>query len=191
MGYQELIDSLIKEGDEKIKKIWLDAERVAEKILDEKNKKINEIINRYEKLKKISVKEQTDHILLDAEKESRRIRLEAEERFLKKLFDLAVSMLHLLRNKNYRDIFKALLMEIPEYKWDIIIVNDDDLDIAKKFFSNTQVIADRRISGGFIIMTRDKNICIDNTFEKRLQRAWQEIIPGLMKEIRSVTENRK
>jgi vacuolar-type H+-ATPase subunit E/Vma4 len=191
MSYEKLIDVLLQDGSEKIREIWREAETKAKEILAEKERKINEIKKRYEQLIQDAVKEQIDAINLDAEKEAKRIKLIAQQKFFKKLYDLSLSMLYLLKEERYRDIFRALSNEIPEYKWDKVFVNEQDISIAKEIFPTLKVIVDNKISGGFIVMTENEDICIDNTFEKRLQRAWIDIIPQLMMEIQDVTKNRK
>lgn len=180
MGYQELIDALIKEGQEKILSIWQKANEESEKILLEKEKKILQIKERYERLTQSLCEEKREKIMLESKKEAQRIKLEAEKRFLEKIYNLSLSMLNHLREEcEFIDFTK----EIPEYKWDIVEVNNADQTIAKELFPDSEILIDNSISAGLRVKTKDEKLYIDNTLEKRLERAWNQIIPELVKEI--------
>lgn len=188
MGYQELIDALIKEGEEKIKAIWQKANDESEKILFEKDKRILEIRERYEKLRQSIFEEKREKIMLESKKEERRIRLDAERKFMERIYNLSLSVIYLLREEcKFFDFTK----EIPEYKWEIVEVNKADQEIAKEQFPNSKVLIDDSISGGLRVKTKDERLCIDNTLEKRLERAWDHIVPELIKEVYDIAGIRK
>lgn len=188
MGYQELIDALIKEGEEKIRSIWQKANEESEKILLEKDKKILQIKESYERLKESLCEEKREKIMLESKKEARRIKLEVEKKFLEKIYNLSLSMLYHLREDCKFSVFKK---EIPEYKWDIVEVNNVDQTIAKELFPDSEILIDNSISAGLRVKTKDEKLHIDNTLEKRLERAWNQIIPELVKEIYDTAGIRK
>jgi vacuolar-type H+-ATPase subunit E/Vma4 len=188
MGHQELIDALIIEGEEKIRSIWQKAKAESEKILLVRDNKILETKERYEQLRQIIYHKKKQKVMLEAEKKARRIRLEAEEIFLEKIYNLSLSILPILR-EDY-DLY-AFKKELFECKWETVEVNQADQAIAKDMFPDSDILVDNSISGGLRVKTKDERICIDNTLEKRLERAWNQIIPELIKEIYDITGIRK
>jgi len=72
--------------------------------------------------------------------------------------------------------------EIPPLPWKTVRVNPEDVGIARKHFPGAVIITDEGISGGMDVMTGDGKIRVINTLEKRLERAWGDILPHLMKE---------
>jgi vacuolar-type H+-ATPase subunit E/Vma4 len=186
MGYKELIDALRREGEEKVLAIWQEAETEAQKVKEEALKRVEELKEEYNSINSSPIKEQTEAILLEAGSKAKTVRLLAEKRLLDRLYHLAVRSLHLLRNERYKDIFDALVNELPHNKWRKVRVNPADEGIAKRYFPNSDVIPDSNISGGLDVMEESGGFHIINTFEKRLEKAWMEILPGLIKDIKSL-----
>ena len=60
-------------------------------------------------------------------------------------------------------------------------VNPEDRTAARSLFPQAEVIADATIAGGLDV--EDGPVRISNTLQSRLESAWPEILPGLMKEI--------
>ena len=61
-------------------------------------------------------------------------------------------------------------------------MNPDDAGSAQISFPGADIIPDERISGGMDVITGDNSVRVINTLEKRLDRAWDDILPDLMKE---------
>lgn len=183
MGYKELIDALRKEGEEKVCKVWKEAEAEAQKIREESLKRIGEMRDEYNSIHSSIIKDRAESILSEAENTARTIRLQAEKRLSDRIYNLAVKSLYILRDDKYRDVFDALVKELPHYKWKVIRVNPEDKGIAKKCFQDSEILPDINIIGGVDVMENDIGIRIINTFEKRLERVWTEMLPELIKEI--------
>ena len=62
-------------------------------------------------------------------------------------------------------------------------VNPEDIELAKAYFPDSEIIPDGNISGGLDVLTGDGRIRVINTFEKRLERAWADMLPELIRDI--------
>ena len=181
MGCEELIGSLRKEAEEKAREIWREAEEEAGKLQAGFSLRLEAL--RLENAAGSSSEEDRQKVLLDAGNSARTIRLASEDRLSSRLYILAVSSLHLLRGKGYEDIFHRLVLEIPPLGWHSVKVSQDDCDLARKFFPNAAIVADRNITGGMEVEAEEGWVSVANTFEKRLEREWPQMLPGLIADI--------
>jgi len=180
MGHEELIASLRKEGEEKVRAVRDEAEAEAENIRAETAGKIERLReeNRTREIRLIKIQE--DDILSSAEKKARAIMLSAEKSLSDRLFHISLTCLHELRRGGYENIFAALVKEIPQAGWDEVRVHSADEGMTKRYFPDARIVPDDNISGGFEAAAEDRRRHIINTFEKRLERAWEEILPSLV-----------
>lgn len=190
MGYQELVASLRKDAEETIHSIWREADTEIERLKEDASKRINAMRVRYEDIKIRSLKETRKGIINEALKREMEIRLKAEDALSQRLFKLCLNSLGILRDGDYDLVFSMLVKEIPEQKWGRIKVNPDDIDIAKRYFPDTEIITDKEITGGFIAITGDERICVINTFEKRLERTWESLLPQMIRDIHEAISNK-
>jgi V/A-type H+-transporting ATPase subunit E len=182
MGCDELIESLRKEAEEKTREIWEEAEKEAGKIRAD-------ISLRLEALQRDNAAERSSDevprkVLLEAETGARMIRLIADDRLSVRLYSLIASSLCLLREEGYEDIFQRLVLEIPSFEWQRVRVNPDDSALAQKSFPGAEVVADKSITGGVEVEAEEGGVRIVNTFEKRLERLWPQMLPDLLGDIR-------
>ncbi|MEW6601620.1 MAG: V-type ATP synthase subunit E family protein, partial [Nitrospirota bacterium] len=68
----------------------------------------------------------------------------------------------------------------PAAAWDEVRVHSDDAVMARRYFPGAAVVADDQVSGGFEAAAENGRRHVVNTFEKRLERAWEEILPLLV-----------
>ncbi len=183
MGYRELIESLRKEGEEKINLLWSEAHDEAEKINAETSRRIEEIRERYKVSRENAVKVQEEAILSDVKTKERTIRLTAEKALSDRLFSVALTLLHELRNKKYVEVFTSLAGELADIKWQEIRVNPEDLSIAQEHFPYSNIIPDDTIAGGMEALKEGGKIHVINTFRKRLERAWEDILPLMISDV--------
>lgn len=78
-------------------------------------------------------------------------------------------------------LLPALAAELPAGSWRRVSVSPEDRTAAQTLFPRAEVIADAAITGGLDV--EEGPVRISNTLEARLESAWPEILPGLMKEI--------
>lgn len=183
MGCKELIDALRREGDEKARAIWREAEAESEEIRADADERIKRMQEEYSRMQAPAIKERIDPILSEAKQKADAVRLTAEKDMSVRLYRLALSVLSDLRDEGYSDISRSLVKELPLCKWEMVKVNPEDEKIAKEYFPDAEIITDSNITGGLEVQTKDGKIRISNTFESRLERAWMEILPALMRDI--------
>jgi len=117
---------------------------------------------------------------LEAEATARGIRAAAKSALADRLRRLAIATLPDFRNP---DLFPSLEAELPDRTWERVMVNPADEDAARKLFHESKIANDPAIIGGFIVETEGGRARISNTLEARLENAWPEILPGLMKAV--------
>lgn len=187
MGYKELIEAIREEGERRMREIWAEAEARAEEIRREAGLKIDTIRKGYDERFNAEIEKIKGLSIRNAEREASGIRLKAEEDLSRRLFMIAMSLLPILRGEGYDEVFHALVKEIPNSEWVTVRVNPDDTMLARSHFPEAEVIGDPSITGGFVVMNRNGNTII-NTFEKRLERLWPEILPEILNAIRETRE---
>lgn len=182
MGYQELIESLRAEGEDKIRKLWNSAEAEGEKIKEDTSVKVERLRSEFSKKKEKMEQEIRGDILSEANKKAREIRLSSETELAGRFLPVAMSCLSTLRNEKYVDSFVSLVRELPRVTWKEARVNTEDMNLAKEFLKGVKVTTDDSISGGLEVVSEEKRMRIINTFEKRLERAWEKLLSDLMKD---------
>jgi vacuolar-type H+-ATPase subunit E/Vma4 len=182
MGHQELIASLQKEAGDKISLIREETEKAIEKIKTELSGRIGQLKEEYRKKEAADISEHEENIGLEAAQSMRGIRLSSEKRLSNRLLLLARSCLHTLRDEHYRTVFASLVKELPHGTWSEANVNPEDMALAREHFPDSEVHGDIRIIGGFVAVLEKGKICVTNTFEKRLERAWEDVLPLIMRD---------
>ena len=114
----------------------------------------------------------------------RRKKLLAERALADRLYGLAQSSLPALRNVGYRDMFVSFAQELPRFAWKTIRVNPGDGALAREQFPGAEVQFDKTITGGLEAISDGGEVRVVNTFEKRLERTWEEMLPEIMKEVK-------
>jgi V/A-type H+-transporting ATPase subunit E len=183
MGNGEFIEALRREGEEKIRTICQEAEAEAERIRADASGRISRIRETLGRTNLIVLKEQAGAIVLEADREARMVQLSAGKELSGRLYEVAVKALARLREKRYPEVFDALAHELPLYNWQVVRVNPHDEERAKECFPGSEIISDEGITGGLDVIDKQGNIRVVNTFEKRLENAWMDILPELIKDV--------
>src|SRR5512143_204839 len=134
MSYRELIDALQRECEEKVRKIWQEAEAEAERGRADASKRIEEAREGRNKSQSSALKVITESILSEASGRARVSKLVAERELSDRLYGIALNSLHHLRGEGYKDIFSVLVNELPKCKWGEVKVNPQDRVFAETFF---------------------------------------------------------
>ncbi len=181
MGCEELIESLRKEGEEKTREIWKEAEAEAGKIRAVSSLRLEAL--RQENASGRASKDGSRNVLLEAGARARMIRLNSENSLCLRLYSLASNSLNFLREHLSEDIFKKLAQELPPSGWQRVKVNPNDLALAEKAFAGAEVVTDNNITGGMEAETEEGSVKVVNTFEKRLERSWPQMLPDLLADV--------
>jgi vacuolar-type H+-ATPase subunit E/Vma4 len=183
MGSEELIGSLRRSADEKIRAIWQEAEDSAGKIREEYHRRLSEMHDQYVKSQLAAAGSEAEKIIVTATNKARLIGLSSQKTLSERVFRLVSTYLPLLRHNAYEDVFRAMVGELPRLSWQRVRVNPADVQLAGEYFPGADIIADEAITGGMAAMVDAGKIWVINTFEKRLERGWADILPDLMKDI--------
>ncbi len=188
MGSKELIESLRRASEDRVKQIWKETENDAGQIKAEIARKLAQLRENCARKESIAATSAQIAAVSEANNRSRTFLLTEERALSDRLFSLGRASLPCLRGADYQEIFGKLARELPPLPWKTIRVNPSDVDLAKKMFTGAEIIPDSTISGGLDAMTEEGKIRVNNTFEKRLERAWVDILPDLLKEIYAAVE---
>lgn len=183
MGCKELIEALRREGEENSRIIRLEAEAEAARIRAHAAGKISRTREDIEKANSAAVKEQTKAILSEAGRKARMVLLSAEKELSDRLYAAAVKALPRLRERGYPEVFEALVHELPPYDWQVVRVNPTDEENARKYFPGSRIIPDKGIIAGLDVMDNEGEVRVTNTFEKRLENAWADVLPESINDV--------
>ena len=190
MGSKELIESLRRAADERIRLIWKGAEGEAEKIRAEASHRLDLLRESCAREESLAATAAQVAAVSAANNRSRTHLLRAEKDLSDRLYSVAVSSLYRLRSSGYRDAFGKMAQELPQLAWKTVRVNPEDVGLAKKNFSSAEIMPDKTIAGGVDATTVGGKIRVINTFEKRLERVWMDMLPGLLKNAYDAVEKR-
>ena len=185
MGYRELVSHLQKEGEEKIQQLWADVKKQAEQVRSDAANRTSEIRNAFEKEQSIKAGVQAETIISQSRSKARSLQLSAELALAERLYETSRSLLSTLRDDTYSDVFDNICREIPKSDWSVVKVHPQDEAMAKSFFPDVRIETDENISGGLSVIGNRGKTAVVNTFEKRLEKVWEEILPLIMKDIRT------
>jgi len=93
-------------------------------------------------------------------------------------------LLERLRDNDYDELFRRLALELPAASWVTIRVNPADTDLAAELFPAASIQSDRAMCGGLEAETSDGELTVVNSLEVRLERAWPELLPLMVTELR-------
>jgi V/A-type H+/Na+-transporting ATPase subunit E len=183
MGQEQLIEELRRIGEESAEAIRKEAEAEIEQLRSEAAVRLQTLRGDAAEHRSAACAEESRAILAGASGRARRIRIAAENNLAARLYEEARRSLPRLRDRDCDRLFALLAAELPPLKWEQIRVNPADLDNAGQHFPEAAIVADAAIDGGLEASCHGKRIRVDNTLEKRLERAWPELIPALIRKI--------
>lgn len=186
MGCKELIDSLRENGKSRIRGLQEEAERDVQRIRDEAKSQIAAIREKHACDRRTAAARQAEIVFAAASARSRHIRIRSERTLAERLYLLARASLSSLRNVGYDDVFASFVLELPRLTWKNVRVHPADTKLARVHFPDADVVEDAGIAGGFEVGSEDDLVRIANTFDKRLERRWDELLPGIMKDVKEL-----
>jgi vacuolar-type H+-ATPase subunit E/Vma4 len=192
MGSKELIESLRAEAARRAETLLREATADAEKITEASKEKVRARRLEYERMLADCSDKESECLLREARGKADEAALRAWDALSGTLYRIARSMLPALRDRDYEEkSFQALSAELPPFKWEAIRVNPLDCELCARLFPGAAVVADASISGGIEAEALGGKIRAVNTFEKRFERLWTELMPLIVKDISREIENGK
>ena len=128
--------------------------------------------------------------VLESRNKERGLRLVADRKLADLLYSLAASRLLMVRDQGYDAVFLALAQELPKCTWARVNVHPDDVERARTVFPKAKIAAAEGISGGLEVTSDDGLVTVVNTCEKRLERAWEDMLPEMIREAIDGTSSR-
>ena len=183
MGCKELIGSLRAAGEEQLKAIRAEAEQEAVRIRADAAHRVEALQEERARKHAAEAAKQSEALMSDANRTVRAIGLRADRALAERLYRVARASLPALKNVGYQDVFTGLARELPQFAWKTVRVNPGDVALAREQFPGAEVLADPGIIGGLEATSEGDRVQVVNTFEKRLERLWEEMLPDIMKEV--------
>ena len=100
-----------------------------------------------------------------------------------RLYALARDELRTLGAQGAEALLTALAAELPSYEWQRVRVRPADVSVAQRLFPNAAVEGEPAIAGGLSAEADQGRVEVDNTLEARLDSAWPDLLPELVRDI--------
>ncbi len=188
MSHEELLADLQKKGEEQVREIWNKAETEVNELKAEAARRIDKERELLRQRETTACEEERIFVLMRADREANQIISNSEQALAEKLYLLAQKSLQTVRDQEDTSFFTSLSDELPGCVWDKVMVHPDDQKRAETRFKNSKIVNDESIAGGLKAMGNNGKVYINNTLEKRLERAWPTLLPLLIKEIKQMLE---
>jgi vacuolar-type H+-ATPase subunit E/Vma4 len=183
MGSRELIESLRRASEESIRLQRTEAEQEVAALQDSLSRQIADLRRQYADKLAVAENEEFRLARADAGSRARTIKLDAEKTISDRLFSIARTSLSQLRQDGYPAIFEKLVQELPSLPWVRVRVHPADIDLARRRFPGAEIVSAETITGGMDAAIADGGIVVVNTFEKRLELAWADLLPLLISDV--------
>ena len=183
MNRESMLEHLRRQGEEAIAELW----RAAEAKIEERRAEAGRSSARRREEAEVEGaarrSQSARDVLMAARRQAEEQRNGCRHQLRQRLAALAPPILLSLRDEEYPRTFALLVAELPEQEWIAATVNPDDRELAAAAFPGAAIAIDPLMSGGFTVTGRGGRMRVVNTFEKRLERAWPELLPPLLGDI--------
>jgi hypothetical protein len=181
MAHAALIDAVQLRAAAAVAAIWADARAEAARCREAADRLIAQQREQHDSRLRAVTASARQAATAAAVGRSRVIRNHARTAVADRARAVAIASLPGLRDAAYPGWFGALAGELPVREWQRVTVNPADVALARLQFPGCEVAADAAISGGLI--AEDAALRITNTFERRLDASWPELLPGVMTDV--------
>lgn len=189
MGEAELKTALQREGQTQIRDFWQQSEAALQTRRKEVEAELMQLRAEADCQLQTETTLLSNNLLLAAHTRVMECRLHAEAALEKRLLILARQILPELASDDRSRLWKALREELPTADWTVLKVHPADRKLANHAFPAARIDCDATLSGGLIATNADATICIDNSLNCRLMRAWSDLLPKLLAELRKLVDN--
>ena len=187
MGESELKIALQREGEEQVRAFWQAAEEKVAKRRQELKEEQEQLRREAERQLQLEVTRRRNSQRTESRMQAMASRLHAEALLDERLQGLASQLLTELTEKNREVLWQAFCAELPHAEWDKITVSQGSQGLAVRDFPTAEIELDDAIAGG-LIATSSSGVRVDNSLTCRLRRAWPDLLPQLMSELRRLVD---
>ena len=189
MGESELKIALQREGEAQVRDLWRQAEdAVAARRAELKAKRLSAHTETDRRLQE-AINTLRNNLLLDFQTRALESRLHAETALAERLLILARQELTDLVEVDRTALWKALREELPLADWASLSVHPADRKSAEGDFATAEISCDVAIGGGLVATSADGMLRVDNSLSCRLMRAWPDLLPKMLDELRKRVDN--
>ena len=189
MGESELKTALRHEGEARAREFWEQAEAVVEGRRKEIETELEHLHD--ETRRSLRAEEATlrNNLLFEAQARATEVKLYAEAAMELRLLEIADRVLGEMIKGSRQGLWQALYRELPEFQWTSVKVHPEDLELARRAFPSAAIDIDEAIAGGLIVTNAEGTIRVDNSLSCRLMRAWPDLLPDLIKNLREQVDS--
>jgi vacuolar-type H+-ATPase subunit E/Vma4 len=188
MGESELKIALQREGEEQVRAFWQAAEEKVAKRRQELKEEQEQLRREAERQLQFEVTQRRNSQRTESRMQAMASRLHAEALLDERLQGLASQLLTELTEKNREVLWQAFCAELPHAEWGKITVSQGSQGLAVRDFPTAEIELDDAIAGG-LIATSSSGVRVDNSLTCRLRRAWPDLLPQLMSELRRLVDS--
>jgi len=188
MGESELKIALQREGEEQVRAFWQAAEEKVAKRRQELKEEQEQLRREAERQLQFEVTRRRNSQRTESRMQAMASRLHAEALLDERLQGLASQLLTELTEKNREVLWQAFCAELPHAEWGKITVSQGSQGLAVRDFPTAEIELDDAIAGG-LIATSSSGVRVDNSLPCRLRRAWPDLLPQLMSELRRLVDS--
>lgn len=184
MGETELKIALQHEGEAQIHSFWQQAEAGVEIRRKEIEAELTQLRAETDDQLQTEIATLRNNMLFAIHSKVMDGRLHAEAALEERLLLLARQILPELAGDDRSALWKALCEELPAGDWTGLKVHPADQELAGRDFPSAEIDCDSTLGGGLVVTNTDSTIRIDNSLDCRLMRAWPDLLPKLLTELR-------
>lgn len=184
MGELELKAALQHEGEVQAAELWRQAESTVAARREQVEAERRQLRAESERQLQVEVAALRNNLLLEARTRAMKQRLHEEAALEKRLLLVACQLLAELADNDRSGLWKAICAELPATDWTTLKVHPADFERARRDFPAAEIVRDETLGGGLVASNADSTICIDNSLNCRLKRAWPDLLPKLFDELR-------
>ncbi len=188
MSGEELKRALVREGAATSRDAWQRAEQVIEDRRRAIDRELTDLRKGAEQRLTADIAALRSSLLHAANIRARNNRLQTEEALGRRLEILARQCLQEIAEADRAALWQSLLAEIPAADWTLVRVHPADHERARNALPQAEVETDESLGGGMIVSTAGGRVQVDNSLSRRLERAWPELLPELLGELRTLVE---
>lgn len=183
MTREGLIEELRRKAAEDAQGLWRDARAKADALRLEAERAVADERRTVTAETAAAIRRLTIAASAAAERAARDHRVRESGALAERLYGLARAELPGLREAGAEAGLAALAAELPALEWRRLRVNPTDESAVRRLFPKADVECEPTIAGGLCAEADGGHISVDNTLEARLEMAWPDLLPGLIRSI--------